>query len=155
MEEKSEQVKRFRLPPTYFNFSWITMVILNFTIPGYRFLLFPYTLVGILLMVPGLWMNLWASKYFNTVGTTVKPFQVSEQLVTTGFYRYSRHPMYLGMLLILVGVFLFLGSLTPILVLPFFILLINRRFISPEEAMLLDRFGEAYEKYQKRVRRWI
>jgi protein-S-isoprenylcysteine O-methyltransferase Ste14 len=155
MDKQSAQVKRFRLPPTYFNLSWITMTILHFTVPVYYFLPIPYNLTGILLMLPGLWMNMWASNYFNKVNTTVKPFQTSTHLVTTGFYRISRHPMYLGMLLILLGIFLLLGSLTPFIVIPVYIALINRKFILPEEKMLLKTFGEDYKNYTQKVRRWI
>ena len=155
MKQEQPQPKKFTLPPTYFNLSWIVMVLLHFTLPIYKFLPIPYNLFGILPMLAGLWINLWASNYFNKVKTTVKPFQTSTQLVTTGFYRYSRHPMYLGMLLILIGIFLLLGSLSPLIVIPVYIQLITRKFIRPEEMMLLETFGNAYENYKGRVRRWI
>jgi protein-S-isoprenylcysteine O-methyltransferase Ste14 len=106
-------------------------------------------------MLAGLWINLWASNYFKKVDTTVKPFQTSTHLVTIGFYKYSRHPMYLGMLLILLGIFLLLGSLSPIIILPVYITLITRNFILPEEKMLQETFGDSYQKYKIKVRRWI
>jgi protein-S-isoprenylcysteine O-methyltransferase Ste14 len=155
MTQKYPQPKKFTLPPTYFNLSWIAMVILHFTIPLYTFLPIPYNFIGIIPMLAGLWMNLWASNYLNKVKTTVKPFQTSTKLVTVGFYRYSRHPMYLGMLLILIGIFFLLGSFSPLFVIPVYIQLITRKFIRPEEIMLQEAFGEAYEKYKKQVRRWI
>jgi protein-S-isoprenylcysteine O-methyltransferase Ste14 len=155
MKEDQTQPKKFRLPPTYFNLSWIAMVLLHFTFPIYRFLTIPYNLIGIILMLAGLWINLWASNYFKKVDTTVKPFQTSTQLVTVGFYKYSRHPMYLGMLLILLGIFLLLGSFSPIIILPVYISLITRNFILPEEKMLQETFGDAYQKYKIKVRRWI
>jgi len=155
MKEDQIQPKKFRLPPTYFNLSWIAMVLLHFTFPIYRFLTIPYNLVGIILMLAGLWINLWASNYFKKVDTTIKPFQTSTHLVTVGFYKYSRHPMYLGMLLILLGIFLLLGSLSPIIILPIYIALITRNFILPEEKMLQETFGDAYQKYKIKVRRWI
>jgi protein-S-isoprenylcysteine O-methyltransferase Ste14 len=147
--------KRFQLPPTYFNFSWFAMFILHFTIPIYRFLYYPYNLIGFLFMLAGLWINIRASSNFKKAGTTIKPFQTSTQLVTTGLFRYSRHPMYLGMVIALLGIILILGSLSPIIILPIFIVLISRKFITPEEKMLLSTFGETYEKYKKQVRKWI
>jgi protein-S-isoprenylcysteine O-methyltransferase Ste14 len=155
MKENQNQPRKFRLPPTYFNLSWIAMVILHFTFPVYQFLAVPYNLSGVILMLGGLWINLWASNYFKKVDTTIKPFQTSTKLVNIGFYRYSRHPMYLGMLLVLLGIFLLLGSISPFIVIPVYILLITRNFILPEEIMLQKTFGEAYEKYKTQVRRWI
>lgn len=155
MSDDHQQVKRFQLPPTYFNFSWIIMVILHLILPVYHFLVYPYNLTGIIFILAGLWMNIWSSNIFKKSETTVKPFQTSSQLVTTGLYGYSRHPMYLGMVLALSGILLLLGSLSPILVLPIFIVLISRKFIIPEEKMLLDTFSNSYENYKKKVRRWI
>ena len=155
MSEDLQKSKYFRFPPSYFNISWIAMIILHLTIPVYKFLEFPFNLTGILFMLTGLWMNIWASNYYNKVNTTVKPFQTSTQLITTGFYKYSRHPMYLGMVVALLGIVLLLGSLSPILVLPIFMRLISRKFMIPEEEMLLNTFGEAYERYKTQVRRWI
>ena len=155
MKDSEIEPKKFRLPPTYFNLSWIAMVLLHFTFPVYQLLAIPFNLIGIILMLAGLWINLWASNYFKKVDTTVKPFQASSQLVTVGFYRYSRNPMYLGVLLILLGIFLLLGSLSPIIILPVYILLITRNFILPEEKMLQETFGDTYQKYKNKVRRWI
>jgi len=155
MNEDNQRPKRFQLPPTYFNLSWIAMFFLHFTVPVFQFLHYPFNLTGILFMLCGLWINIRTSNYFKKAGTTVKPFQTSTQLVTTGFYRYSRHPMYLGMLLALLGIFLLLGSFSPVVVLPIFMILVSRRFIIPEEEMLCNTFGEAYEKYKKQVRRWL
>jgi protein-S-isoprenylcysteine O-methyltransferase Ste14 len=63
--------------------------------------------------------------------------------------------MYLGMVIGLVGLFIFLGSISPILVIPVFVWLITNRFILPEEKALEKKFGEAYANYKNKVRRWI
>ena len=55
----------------------------------------------------------------------------------------------------LVGIFLALGSLTPLAIIPPFVYIIRTRFIAAEERMLEDAFGGAYRDYRKRVRRWI
>jgi len=107
------------------------------------------------LILSGVVMNIRASNFFDKVGTTVKPFQESSCLATEGLYRYSRNPMYFGMLMILIGTFIVLGSITPMLVIPVFMWIITKVFILAEEKALEERFGETYLKYKCKVRRWI
>jgi protein-S-isoprenylcysteine O-methyltransferase Ste14 len=76
-------------------------------------------------------------------------------LLTTGPFRVSRNPMYLGMAAALLGVAVTLGSATPFLVAPVFGVLLARRFIRPEEAALASRFGAAWTAYARRTRRWL
>ena len=94
---------------------------------------------------------------FNAIGITIriKPFKRSSVLVTTGPYRYSRNPMYLGLVLILIGIAILQGSISPVLVIPVFIWLITNNIIKKEEKMLEETFGDAYLEYKKQVRRWI
>jgi protein-S-isoprenylcysteine O-methyltransferase Ste14 len=87
--------------------------------------------------------------------TTIKPFAKSDQLITNGIYRISRNPIYIGMVVFLVGTAILFGSATPWIVRPFYPWLINRKFILIEEEMLEKEFGEEYRKYKSRVRRWI
>jgi protein-S-isoprenylcysteine O-methyltransferase Ste14 len=63
--------------------------------------------------------------------------------------------MYLGYVLILIGVAVMLASLTPLLVIPVFAVLMDRVFVSVEEQMLQDRFGPVWTEYRARVRRWL
>ena len=155
MSEHNQTSKRFRLPTTYFNLSWISMVLLRLLFPGPQIISFPFNLLGILLLLLGLWMNLWASSYFKKVNTTVKPFETSRQLITNGFFSITRHPMYLGMVSVLLGAAILLGSFLPFLIIPIFMYVINRKFIIPEEQMLNETFGQEYLNYKNRVRRWI
>ena len=83
----------------------------------------------------------------------VKPFEESRQLIETGPFRFSRNPMYLGLLLILAGTFILLGSLGPMVVLVF-VWLIMSQFVALEERALEARFGDACRRYKSRVRRW-
>lgn len=92
---------------------------------------------------------------FKLAGTTIKPFQESKTLVTTGIFRFSRNPMYLGFALILVGAAILLGSLTPFFVIPVFVILTEKQFIISEEIMLERTFGTAFLDYKRRVRRWL
>ncbi|MCB0182563.1 MAG: isoprenylcysteine carboxylmethyltransferase family protein, partial [Anaerolineae bacterium] len=82
-------------------------------------------------------------------------FEESTALVTGGLYQVSRNPMYLGMVLILAGVAILLGSLTPFGVIPVVIILLNRNFIRFEEQSLAQTFGPRWVEYRQRVRRWV
>jgi protein-S-isoprenylcysteine O-methyltransferase Ste14 len=105
--------------------------------------------------VPGIILNLLADVSLKKQNTTVKPFEESQSLVTESVFRISRHPMYLGMIWMLIGITLLLGTLTPVIVVPVFGLLVDRVFIKAEERMLEQKFGNAWLAYKQHVRRWI
>ena len=143
------------LPPTYLWAAMILMVALHFLFPAVRLIRFPWQLIGLLPLVLGAALNVIADNAFRDAKTAVKPFQESAALVTTGAYRFSRHPMYLGFVLILLGLAVLLGSLTPFVVVPPFALLMERVFIVFEEGMLAQKFGQAWLDYKQRTRRWV
>jgi len=76
-------------------------------------------------------------------------------LVTGGIYRFTRNPMYLGMALFLAAWALWLGQLTPWLGIWAYVAFINRFQIAPEERVLAEKFGEDWEQFCRRTRRWI
>lgn len=94
---------------------------------------------------------------FRRARTTVNPTKPtsSSSLVATGIYRWTRNPMYLGFLLILVGWALWLGNFLSLVVLPAFVFYMNRFQIAAEERALESLFGEQFTRYQSQVRRWI
>jgi protein-S-isoprenylcysteine O-methyltransferase Ste14 len=94
---------------------------------------------------------------FRRVHTTVNPVtpQASSSVVTTGVYRFSRNPMYLGFLLVLASFALHLGNVGSALLLPMFVAYMNRYQIRPEERALHQKFGSEYQRYTERVRRWL
>lgn len=89
--------------------------------------------------------------------TTIDPSNPSKasKLVTSGLYQYSRNPMYLGMLLILLGWGLWLGNAFNVLLAAGFVAYMNRFQIIPEEVVLSDLFGKEYAQYCTLVRRWF
>jgi len=87
--------------------------------------------------------------------TTLLPYEQSTALVTDGFYEHSRNPMYLAMLLLLVGVAWLLGSVTAFLPVPLMYLVLRHRVIAVEEGMLEETFGDEYQDYKRKVRRWL
>lgn len=143
------------LPPTYLYGTIALMVALDILLPGARLLHMPWNLLGLVPLVAGAGINLWADQEFKRYGTTVRPFQSSSALVTTGAFRFSRNPMYSGFVLGLIGIAMLLGSLTPYLLIPVFMAFITQAFIRIEEQMLQARFGTAWNQYRQRVRRWL
>jgi len=143
------------LPPTYFFASIILMLILHFLAPVAKFIGYPWDLLGIVPLALGIILNLIADAAFKKHGTTVKPFEESSTLVTAGVFRFSRNPMYFGMVLILIGIAVLMGSLTPFLVVVTFGILMDMAFIRTEERMLEEKFGGVWLTYKKQVRRWI
>ena len=94
---------------------------------------------------------------FRRARTTVNPLTPAKasSLVTSGIFGYSRNPMYLGLLLVLAGWAIVLGSLGPWLALPLFVVVIAKMQIEPEEAVLSVLFGGPYRAYCARVGRWF
>ena len=89
--------------------------------------------------------------------TTVNPIQFEEvnKLVTSGIFKYSRNPMYLGMLMIVLSTSIFYLNIYSILTPLLFILWINKFQIKREEEFLIEKFGDEYLSYKKKTRRWI
>jgi protein-S-isoprenylcysteine O-methyltransferase Ste14 len=143
------------LPPTYLWIAIIVMVVIHFLFPVKRIIPFPWDLFGLLPLALGAALNIIADQAFRAAKTTVKPFQESTALITDGVYRISRHPMYLGFVLILLGLAILLGSLTPFLIVPVFAVVMDRVFIVVEERMLAEKFGQAWLDYKVEVRRWV
>jgi len=143
------------LPPAYLGIALFLMVLLDLAIPILRIITFPASLLGCVLIAIGATLNLLADRAFKTHGTTVKPFERSDHLVTNGVFAISRHPMYLGMTLILVGFAVLLGTLTPFVVAAAFAVLLDVRFVRVEERMLAETFGDDWHVYRRRVRRWL
>lgn len=94
---------------------------------------------------------------FKKAQTTIDPRcpDTSAQLVVSGVYRISRNPMYLGILLVLLGWAFYLMNYLTFLPLPVFVIYINRFQIQPEERSMLENFGGEFAAYSASVRRWI
>lgn len=143
------------LPPVYFLIAIILAVAVHFLMPAGHLLPFPWRLVGLPLLLLGIILNVLADRSLKRHKTAVQPFVPSRILVTEGAFRLSRHPMYLGMILMIAGIAFLLGSVTPWLIVVMLAILLNTRFIKIEESMLETTFGEAYGAYKKRVRMWL
>jgi protein-S-isoprenylcysteine O-methyltransferase Ste14 len=113
--------------------------------------------LSVLFIILGAACALPSFKLFAKFKTTITPLKPSDAtaLVTEGMYRYSRNPMYLGLLLWTIASTIWFGTWFGIIINIVFVFLINFLQIIPEEEALLEIFGEEYEEYKKNVRRWI
>ncbi len=143
------------LPPTYLVVSIVAAVGAHLLFPLAKLIGFPWNMAGVLFLGIGAFLNLAADKAFKMTNTTVKPYEESSTLITSGVFRICRHPMYLGMVLILLGIAVLLGSLAPLIVAVIFALVMEKRFIGVEEEMMETTFGEQYRDYKQRVRKWF
>lgn len=146
---------RLIIPPVIFGLSLMAMLGLDHGLPGPRLLSPALAPLGLVPAVCGVALGGWAIRRFIRARTSPKPWDTPIALVACGPYRFSRNPMYLGLLLCLVGAGLALGTTTPLLILPLFVLVMNMLFIRREEAILGRIFGDEYRAYRMRVRRWL
>ncbi|BFU91632.1 MAG: hypothetical protein NTAFB01_28190 [Nitrospira sp.] len=94
---------------------------------------------------------------FRLMKTTVNPLtpEATTTMVTSGIYRLTRNPMYMGFLLILAGWAINLSHLLAFAFLPLFVWYMNRFQILPEERALASKFSEPFTRYKRSVRRWL
>jgi len=143
------------LPPTYFFLTLVLSIAVHFLLPISQIVDWPYRWAGVLIIIAGSVITIWADAVFKRVKTTVKPNQIPSYLVIAGPFRFSRHPMYLGMGAVLIGVAVLLGSVTAFLGPLSLCLVLHFVFIAHEERVMRDQFGKAYEVYASRVRQWL
>ncbi len=143
------------IPPVYFLVTVVIMTVLNYFAPIRHILHPPVTYSGAIFIVIGFIITIWSAVLFNKAGTAIKPFDESTHLVTKGMYQVTRNPMYLGMVVILLGIALLFGTFTPFIPIPIFVWLIQTIFINNEEIALERTFGDEYREYKERVRRWL
>ena len=111
--------------------------------------------IGVLIVCVGLAAIGAALGLFRKAGTRAEPWKPAANLVLKGVYRFTRNPMYLGMLLIYAGLALAFRSLTAgALLFPLFFVM-DRLVVAREEDYLTRRFGGVYNKYREEVRRWL
>lgn len=148
--------KPYKVEPSVIVFVFIILaLLLGRTLGG----IFPMPQVvrwlGLVLSAAGLGLGLLALKEFKRMRTFSKSKVASSNLVTTGIYGYTRNPVNLGFLLILIGLPFTGGSYWGIALMPMFIVAMNSLVIQPEETYLESKFKDEFTKYKSRVRRWI
>ena len=110
---------------------------------------------GFVLIGIGIFVAFSALGIFKRVSTTTVPFERPSTLVTSGPYRFTRNPMYVALTLVYLGVAGTRLEIWPLIVLPLVLVYVNFLVIPFEERRLHDVFGDAYQAYGARVRRWL
>ena len=147
-----------KIPPVVIVlFIAVLMWLVAWAVPGFGFVLPVRYLLAVSVGLAGTVITSLGVLSFRLANTTVNPMKpdTSSSLVLSGVYAYSRNPMYLGFLLVLVGWAIFLSNVLAFLPLPVFIVYMNRFQIEPEERVLTSLFGQAFAAYQSRVHRWL
>jgi len=111
--------------------------------------------VGGVLVVAGVVLLASFNTSFARKGTAVEPWKPTTAIVTTGPYRFTRNPAYLGMALVYIGIAVMSQALWVLVPLPFVLAVIDRGVIAREERYLERKFGQEYLDFKARVRRWI
>ncbi len=156
--KRPKKQKKLYFPPLMqFALYGLTGYILAANLPALAYESAPLFWVSVPVIAAGALVLFSAVRSFGKANTTVNPItpEQAEQLVTTGLYHFTRNPMYLGMLLVLLGAALALQNLAafsgPIL----YSLSITLFQIIPEERVLEQNFGSAFTAYRKQTRRWL
>lgn len=111
--------------------------------------------LGWLLVSLAIAMDVWVLMIFKKHSTNIRPDRPAETLVTSGPFAYSRNPIYVGNVAIILGLSMTKGSLWYLLLVPVVFLLIQELAIKREEAHIAARFGEQWTNYAAKVRRWL
>jgi protein-S-isoprenylcysteine O-methyltransferase Ste14 len=112
-------------------------------------------IVGAVLIVIGLMLSIAVMRAFAVAGTPVTPWRPTTRLVSTGPYRYTRNPDYIGQALMYAGIAVVVNSWWPIFFLPLVLVIVQHGVIRREERYLEGKFGEKYRDYTARVRPWL
>jgi len=114
-----------------------------------------YHLEGWILVMIGIITILTIKRAFTRAGTSIEPWDPTSKIITTGFYAYSRNPIYISLCIVSMGIGILLNniwvfiSIIPSLFIIYFIA------IKKEEVYLEEKFGDEYVQYKQKVRRWL
>lgn len=144
-------------PPVVMLITALIMWLLDAFFPAFTFNLISSPIAAIIVGLIGLGISVAGSISFLRAKTTLNPKKLADTsiLVISGIYRFTRNPMYLGILIMLVAWGMFLGNVLSLLWTITFILYMHRYQIQPEERFLQDKFGDEFVLYKTKVRPWI
>lgn len=143
------------IPPTYFLLGLIPGIVLQFIFP-FQLLPNPINFIsGLAMICIAFALALWTGVTLKQAGTHIHIRHPTLTLVTHGPYRFSRNPMYLSLLLLIIGISLLFNFIWFLLCIPLIVFLVNVFVIQHEECNLEKLFGQAYTQYQCKARRWV
>lgn len=115
---------------------------------GWEWISWPIIILGVALL-------LWSLFMLKQQDTPISPHKTPNVLITSGPYRFSRNPIYIGLLLVYVSMAVYSNALMVALMFPVAVALITKGVIMQEEERLQQAFGKKYQRYKNRVRRWL
>ena len=142
-------------PPVYVFAAFVAMLMAHLLAPIAHIVMYPWNLLGAAPLLLGTVLTFYALRRFGHYKTTAEPFGVSTALVTSGPFRFTRNPMYVGILLMFSGIACLLGTAGPWLVVPLLGVVFDVIFVQQEEKKLEMKFGDDFLRYKAKVRRWI
>ena len=143
---------KITFPPVILLASIVLQIILLFSFPISVDL---SSLLGLILILSGISLVFVSFRFMRKMKTTFIPDGTPEVLISSGPFKFSRNPIYLGMLTILVGIAFLMSSLSAIIIAFVFGIIINFTWIAHEEKKLHELFSEDWKNYSSKVRRWI
>lgn len=158
MSVDSAHKSRWEIAEVVFGIPFLTSIALHFVVPFsllqgiFRQLLIP---VGIVLIIIGIGFIVLARREFAYFSQPTDPGQPTSKVVNTGVFAMSRNPLYLGSIIVLLGLALALNMLWTLVMLLLSIIICLHVLIIPEEQYLAAKFGEEYKEYIASVHRWL
>lgn len=144
------------LPPILFVIFSLLMIAFCWALGSPHTIGYPYRLIGALLLISGLGLTIYHSNLFAKSGANIETFAEPTKFIKSGFYRYSRNPMYVGFVIALLGfALLYQGAISSFLLVFIFWLITDRWYIRHEESDMLKTFGDEYREYCKNTPRWL
>ncbi|HMJ47177.1 MAG TPA: isoprenylcysteine carboxylmethyltransferase family protein [Ferruginibacter sp.] len=142
-------------PPAFFITAVVAMILLNQFVPFGRWLDYPWRYFGIIIIALGFSLSLGSGIFFRKLGTNPRPGSKANLIVTKGPFKYTRNPMYLGLISMLIGISILLGTFSPLFVIPILFIILHTQFVLREEKWMEEWFGESYLEYKSKTPRWL
>lgn len=142
-------------PPIHLLVGLTAMILLSSFVPIGHWLVFPWRYIGIIIIVLGFSLAIGSGMFFRKFGTDPRPGNRASLIVTKGPFKYTRNPMYLGYITMLIGTSILLGTFSPLIVIPIIFLILHTQFVLREEKWMEEWFGEPYLEYKKKTPRWL
>jgi protein-S-isoprenylcysteine O-methyltransferase Ste14 len=142
-------------PPRIAQLFVLTAALLQWVTPLNQLHVYSNQVLGIILGIGGFGVMVWGWWLFKRFDTAICPTAKTDHLVTSGVYRVSRNPMYLGVVSMLLAVAIFIGTFPFYLATAAYFLVLNSVFCPYEENKLAEVLGDKYISYKNNVRRWF
>ena len=146
--------KIISIPPTFFYICFLINIATLFIPNLKKIIIFPVNLSGILIIILGTYLIMSPYYLFKKYNTPEK-FKKSSSVIKNGLYKYSRNPMYLGMVIFLLGLSVLIGNVVGFITPIFLFTILNFMFIPYEEERMEKEQGKEYLNYKNKVGRWL